>query len=217
MRFLLESAGSFGLARSRQPFFCLLTIIGLLLWASPAFAQSDALTLPRNLAQLVDESELIVQGRITSVTLEPHAQLNHLQTVVITLQVEETLKGANLASYTFRQAAIGRRDQQEKMGYRVGQRLLLTLIRPSVYGLSSPAGMQQGRFAITARTDGKLSATNGFGNAGLFRGLETQLQSSGTRISPEVHGLISQQKAEPVPLEQLKSLIRSIATGNSPQ
>jgi hypothetical protein len=217
MRPHFGSTGSLRFARSSQAFFYLLVVLSFLPWAPPASTQSDALTLPRNLAQLVDESELIVQGRVTSVTLEPHAQLNNLQTVVVTLQVEETLKGAAPASYTFRQAAIGRREQQQMMGYRVGQRLLLTLIRPSFYGLSSPAGMQQGRFSIAAGPNGKLHASNGVSNAGLFRGLETQLQASGTHISPEIHGMIAQQKTEPLPLDQLKILIRSIATRNSPQ
>lgn len=197
--------------------FLLCVGIGAVLTAPPACAQSSALTLPRNLLQLVDESELVLQGRVTSVTLEPHQQLIHLLTVVVTLQVEENLKGTTPATFTFRQAAIDQRDQQQKMGYRVGQHLLLTLIRPSVYGLSSPAGMQQGRFSIFAGPDGKLRASNGFGNAGLFRGLDSQLQSGATRVSPEVRTMLAQAEPGPVPLKELKTLIRTITTRNSPQ
>jgi hypothetical protein len=209
--------GTLPLVSSRKTLLVLFAVLSLFLCPHPAFPQSHALTLPRNLVQLVDESELVVQGRITSVMLEPHAQLNNLLTVVVTLQVEETLKGTIVGTYTFRQAAIDRRDQQQKMGYRVGQRLLLTLIRPSVYGLTSPAGMQQGRFSIIAGADGKLQATNGFGNAGLFRGLDTELPTYGTHISPEVRAMVAQANPGPIPLDDLKRLIRSLATRNSPQ
>jgi hypothetical protein len=194
-----------------------LSAFWLAVLAFPAFPQSDALTLPRNLVQLVDESEVVVLGRVTSVTLEPHAQLNNLLTVVVTLQVEDSLKGTTPAIYTFRQAAIEKRDQQQRMGYRVGQHLLLTLIRPSAYGLSSPAGMQQGRFSIAAGPGGKLQATNGFGNAGLLRGLDSQFRAHGTRVAPQVQALLEQPKTGPLPLDDLKSLIRSIAGRNSQQ
>jgi hypothetical protein len=197
--------------------FLLCVGIGGFFTAPAACAQSSALTLPRNLLQLVDESELVLQGRVTSVTLEPHQQLNHLLTVVVTLKVEENLKGTTPATFTFRQAAIDQRDQQQKMGYRVGQHLLLTLIRPSVYGLSSPAGMQQGRFSILTGADGKLLATNGFGNAGLFRGLDSQLQTGATRVSPEVRTMLTQTEPGPVPLKELKTLIRTITSRNSLQ
>jgi hypothetical protein len=209
--------GTLPLLSSHKTLLELFAVLSLFLWPHPAFPQSYALTLPRNLVQLVDESELIVQGRVTSVMLEPHAQLNNLLTIVVTLQVEETLKGTIVGTYTFRQAVIDRRDQQQKMGYRAGQRLLLTLIRPSVYGLTSPAGMQQGRFSIVVGADGKLHATNGFGNAGLFRGLDTELPTYGTQVSPEVRAMVAQANPGPIPLDDLKRLIRSLATRNSPQ
>lgn len=197
--------------------FLLCVGIWCLLMAPAACAQSSALTLPRNLLQLVDESELVLQGRVTNVTLEPHQQLNHLLTVVVTLQVEENLKGSTPATFAFRQAVIDRRDQQQKMGYRVGQHLLLTLIRPSVYGLSSPAGMQQGRFSIVSGPDGVLRVSNGFGNAGLFRGLDSQLPAAGARVSPEIRSMLAQTEPGPVSLKELKSLIRTITTRNSRQ
>ena len=183
--------------------------------AAPASAQSNALTLPRNVGQLVDESHTVLQGWVASVALEPHPQLKNLMTVVVTLQVEEALKGEAVKTYTFSQAVIDKRDVQEKMGYRVGQHLLLILIKSNSYGLSSTAGMEQGRFRINAGGPGKLLATNGFGNAGLFRGLDSQLQSKGLRVPPEVQTMLMKSGTGPVPLEQLKSLIRTIAAADS--
>jgi hypothetical protein len=194
------------------PFF----FAALSLFFSPAttLAQSEALTLPRNLTQLVDESAVILQGRVTAVSLVPHAQLTNLLTVVVTVQVEDTMKGASVPTYTFRQAVIDRRDQQQLLGYRVGQHLLLALIRPSVYGLSSPAGMQQGRFAISPASGGKLQATNGFGNTGLLQGIDAYLRSSATPVSPQVRAMLAEPKPGPLPLDELKTLMRTLATRN---
>jgi len=82
--------------------------------------------------------------------------------------------------------------------------LLLILIKSNSYGLSSTAGMEQGRFRISAGGPGKLLATNGYGNAGLFRGLDSQLQSKGLRVPPEVQTMLMKSGAGPVPLEHLK-------------
>lgn len=178
-------------------------------------AQSDAITLPRNIGELVSESQVVVQGWVTAVTLEPHEQLRNLMTVVVTLQVEETLKGETLKTLTFRQAVIDKRDQQQHMGYQVGQHVLLVLMKPSKFGLTSPAGMEQGRFQVESPGAGKLYATNGLRNAGLFRGLDSQLKVKGVRITPEVHDMVTKHGVGSVPLEQLKSLIRAIVATDS--
>jgi hypothetical protein len=179
--------------------------------ASPARAQRDALTLPRNLAELVSEAHVVVEGQVLSVTLETHPQLKQLTTVVVTLRVDEALKGPAGESYTFRQAVLDPRDLRDKMGYRPGQNVLLLLIRPNQYGLSSPAGFEQGRFRVAAGADGKLHAANRFGNAGLFRDLPVQMQARGLRVPAEAQDVVARAAAGPVPLAALKSLIRTLA------
>lgn len=181
----------------------------------PTLAQSDAITLPRNIGELVSESQVVVQGWVTAATLEPHDQLRNLMTVVVTLQVEETLKGTTLKTLTFRQAVIDKRDQQQQMGYHVGQHVLLVLMKPSKFGLTSPAGMEQGRFQIESPGTGKLYATNGLRNAGLFRGLDSQLKVKGIHVSPEVHEMVTKPSVGAVSLEHLKSLIRTIVATDS--
>jgi hypothetical protein len=181
----------------------------------PSSAQSNAIALPRNLGELVLESETVVQGWVTSVTLEPHTQLKNLMTVVVTLRVEDTLKGNSAKIYTFRQAVIDRKDLREKLGYRPGQHVLMILYKTSQFGLASPAGMEQGRFRVEAASNGKLVATNGFANAGLFRGLDSQLKTKGLRLEPEIQTMISKPVTGPIPLEHLKSLIRTLTATNS--
>jgi hypothetical protein len=207
-------SGRFHRSIPSYAFATLVFCAGSLILASSASAQSNAITLPRNLGELVSESHVVVQGWVTGVTLEPHDQLKNLMTVVVTLQVEETLKGENLKTLTFRQAVIDKRDQQQNLGYRKGQHLLLVLIKPSKFGLTSPAGMEQGRFLIGPQGLGKFSATNGLGNAGLFRGLNSELQARRIRLAPEVQEMIAKSGTGPVSLEFLKSLIRTIAAAD---
>jgi len=186
-----------------------------LLSALPSSAQSNAITLPRNLGELVLESETVVQGWVTSVTLEPHTQLRNLVSVVVAMRVEDTLKGSATNSYTFRQAVIDRKDLREKLGYRTGQHLLMILYKTSQFGLTSPAGMEQGRFRIESASSGKQMATNGFGNAGLFRGLDSQLKARSLQLEPEIQAMILNPGVGPASLDQLKSLIRTIAATKS--
>jgi hypothetical protein len=164
-----------------------LVLVSLLV--ASASAQSNAITLPRNLADLVSESPTVVQS-------------------------EDTLKGKSTGTYTFRQAVFDVRDQERRLGYRAGQHVLLLLIRPSEYGLASPAGMEQGRFRIEPGPDGKLKAVNGFGNVGLFRDLPVGLQQS-PALSVEARRMIAQPSPGPVGLDHLKAVIRTIASMKS--
>ena len=207
---LIRSAVSRRLIRSRAfavVVFCICTLSS----GRSSWAQSNAITLPRNLGELVFESETAVQGWVTSVTVEPHAQLKNLMTVVVTIRVEDILKGSTPTSYTFRQAVIDRKDLREKLGYRAGQHILIILYKTSQFGLTSPAGMEQGRFYIESGSNGSLVARNGFGNVGLFRGLDSQLKAKGLRLEPEMQAVVVGSEAGPVSLEQLKRLIRMIA------
>ena len=202
--------------RSRSGnFFAFLTLLFCtLVCGIPTPAQSSALTVPRNLAQLVAESQIVIQGQVINVDLKPHENLKNLMTVVVTLQVEDSLKGYADKTYTFSQAVIDKIDLQRRMGYSVGQHLLLVLIKPSAYGLSSPAGMEQGRFRIERGAQGKLLATNGFSNAGLFRGVDSELRGKRLRISPEAQAMVAKPGTGPVDLDGLKNLIRAIAGAN---
>jgi hypothetical protein len=203
-------------ARIIRNTFAILTLcICTLLSGLPSCAQSNAITLPRNLEELVLESETIVQGWVISVASEPHPQLKNLMTVVVTMRVEDTLRGNPARSYTFRQAVIDRRDLQGELGYRTGQHVLMILYKTSQFGLASPAGMEQGRFRIESGSDRRLVAINGYSNAGLFRGLDSQLKTKGQRLEPEIQAIISKPVAGPIPLEQLKSLIRTLTATNS--
>jgi hypothetical protein len=178
----------------------------LLLAATPAAAQRGAYTRPRNMAELVSQSAVIVRGVVVSAKVEPHPELTHLSTVVVTLRVAETLKGDAAGTFTFRQFIWDLRDRHDAAGYRKGQQLLLLMNPVTRYGLTSPAGLEQGRFRISRDAAGREIAVNGYGNAGLLRNLAEELKSRRVQVSPRLATLIEQHQSGPVSFDDLRDL-----------
>jgi hypothetical protein len=176
----------------------------------PLAAQRGALVQARNLGELVSQSSTIVRGAITTTRVEPHPELNNLYTVVVTLRVRETLKGEAGATFTFRQFIWDVRDRNNAAGYRKGQDVILLLNPVTRYGLTSPAGLDQGRFLISRDAMGREVASNGRGNAGLFRGLAEQLKSKRLKAAPHLSTLMSQQLPGPIQLQDLRDLVRNL-------
>jgi hypothetical protein len=189
---------------------CLLLAAALAVTA-PASAQRGALTVSRNLDQLADRSALIVRGHVISARVEKHPDLQGLDTVVVTLQVHETLKGKPRKTHTFRQYFWDIRDRFDAAGYRKGQHLLLLLIEPSAQGLSSPAGLDQGRFRIERDASGREVAVNGQGNYRLFSGLAADAAKEGATLSPASMRLVESDRSGPVAVAELSRLIRELA------
>lgn len=184
-----------------------LALLAAMILAAPAWAQQGALTVPRNLQQLTDRAAHIVRGNVVSARMERHPELG-LPMLVLTMHVRETLKGPHRESVTFRQYIWDYRDRISAVDYRKGDDVLLLMIAPSRYGLSSPAGLEQGRFRITRDAQGREMAVNGHGNALLFDGLEAQAAKEGTVLSATSARLLRQPPRGPVELRQLTGLIR---------
>jgi hypothetical protein len=186
-------------------------LISLMLLSCTALAQRGALTAPRSIDQLSQEAALIVRGHVTSAKVEPHPQLHNLMTVLVTMDVEETLKGTRSKSIQFRQYIWDIRDQIDAARYGKGEDLLLMLGPVSQYGLTSPVGLQQGRFRITRDSMGQAMAANGNGNLRLFEATEQQAQARGMKLSQRVTTMVRQNRPGPVPLADLEDVIRSFA------
>lgn len=176
-----------------------------------ASAQQGALTVQRNLDQLTDRAALILRGKIVSARVEKHPDLAGLDTVVVTLQVRETLKGAPRKTHTFRQYLWDIRDRLNANGYFKGQDVLLFLIEPSAWGLSSPAGLEQGRFRIERDAAGHEVAVNGHGNFRLFAGLAAEAAKEGTILSPASLRVVDAPPTGPVAVGDLTRLVRELA------
>lgn len=177
-------------------------------------AQRGALVVPQNLAELVDQAQTVVVGRVVSARAEKHPQFENLNTVVVTLRVEEVWKGSAERTFTFRQYVWDIRDVASVLGYGKGGEFLLLLIPPSQYGLSSPAGLDYGRFRILRDPRGTRAALNGFGNVGLFRGISAQLRQKGIELSPGPAALVAQHQRGPIALDELKAIIQQLAGEN---
>jgi hypothetical protein len=196
------------LRRCARP--CLL-VLAAFLAAAPALAQRGAMTVPRNLDQLTDRASDIVRGTVISARVEKHPELANLDTVVVTLRVRETLKGDVQGTFTFRQYVWDVRDGWDAAGYRKGQDMLLLMVAPSRLGLSSPAGMEQGRFRIQRDRSGREMAVNGAGNRQLFEGLPAAAEQAGIALTAKQAGLVAKHRGGPVELGELEAMIRSFA------
>ena len=194
--------------------FLLLSVLGLALLASaPAAAQRGAITVSRNLSQLTDRAGIIVRGNVISAKVEKHPELGG-HTIVVTLRVKKTLKGQVGDTFVFRQYIWDIRDRYDAAGYQKGQEVLLMMLTPNRYGLTSPAGMDQGRFRILRNREGKEVAVNGVGNFKLFHGMEAQVQAKAARLSPQLAKMLQEKRARPVPVQDLELLITDSVKGS---
>ena len=130
---------------------------------------------------------------------------------MVTLRVSETLKGRAQDSYTFRQYIWDVRDRYDVAGYRKGQELLLLMNGSSRYGLTSPVGLEQGRFRIQRDRSGREVAVNGAGNARLFERLHDTPRQGGRGA----HGAAGEPRRQaprgPLALDELAAMIRAYA------
>jgi hypothetical protein len=176
----------------------------------PAVAQRGALTLPRNLDELTDRAQDIVRGTVLDARVEKHPELGNLDTIVVTLRVREAIKGAAGDTYTFRQYIWDLRDPDDVAGYRKGQELLLLMNGPSRYGLTSPVGLEQGRFRIERDRSGREVATNGAGNLRLFERLQ-DAPGKPAALTERQSNLVAKHRRGPVALDELEAMIRACA------
>ena len=194
-----------------KPWHAAAILAATLVLSTPLAAQRGALVQSRNLGELVSQSSTILRGSIISAKVEPHPELSSLSTVVVTLRVRETLKGEAGATLTFRQFIWDVRDRFDAAGYRKGQDVVLLLNPVTRYGLTSPAGMDQGRFLISRDAMGREVVVNGRGNAGLFRGLAGQLKRRRLKVAPHLSALVDQPLPGPLSLQDLRDMVRDLS------
>jgi hypothetical protein len=178
--------------------------------ATPASAQQGGMTVPLDLARMVDESENVVLARVTDVKAEKHPQLQNLDTVVVTLDIIEPLKGGPGRQYSFRQYVFDIRDRDSKLGYRVGDEVVLLLRRPSAQNLTSPVGFEQGRFRVERDAQGNRFLRNGIDNAALFDGVDKTAPTLKNHISPAVQQMVVQHRSGPISYEDFRSFVQGV-------
>ena len=198
--------------RSTLAVVAALALFAALFVAVPLAGQHGARVIHRNLAELVGDAGIIVHGRVLSVRSEPHPQYQNLMTVVVTLDVIELLKGQSGAPFTYRQYVWDQRDAQSRLGYKVGDEVLLLMTTPHPQtGLSSPAGLEQGRFRFSLDAQGNRLVSNGFNNGQLFRGMDPASNSKLQSLNVQARTMVTQHRSGPIAYDQLKSVIQALA------
>jgi hypothetical protein len=175
--------------------------------SSAAHAQRGAITLPRNLADLSSNAGQIIQGRVVSATVEPDPRYNHLQTLVLTLAVDDVLKGQAPTTFTFREFLWDVRDISDHAGYHLGDEVLLFLNGPTPLGFITPVGLQQGRFRVVKGADGQDYAINANQNSGLFDNVVRSGALNAAKLSVKSRATVQSFQRGPIPLTALKESV----------
>jgi hypothetical protein len=192
--------------------WCAFTVLaGVNLLSTPAaHSQITASVARANLTHLVDNAQIIVHGHVVSAVLEAHPQFQNLQTVLVTVAVAKTFKGPATPSITFRQFVWNVKDGDGAGGYQKSEELILFLNPTSLYGLTSPVGMEQGHFHVTRDAKGNRYAVNGRGNLGLFTDVEDKAVERGVVLSPQARTMMSKNGGK-VSLATLEETIQVLA------
>lgn len=178
--------------------------------AVPAWAQNHAYTAPADLDTLVQTANTIVRGSVVSANIEPLPNFPNLRSVVVTLSVTRILKGKPTSTLTFRQFLWDAHDSSVFASYKQSGELLLFLNPVSTYGLTSPVGLEQGRFRVLRDSKGTQYVLNGRGNLGLFNQVSTKADARGISFSPEVQAMLSKPSGR-VRLDSFESAIQALA------
>lgn len=184
----------------------------LILFSFPAHGQEPSPLPSPSLDEMVVHADRIVQAQVVSTHVEPHPRFHHLNTVVVTLRVEDTLKGKPATTLQFRQYLSGWGRGEEVARYENGEDILLLLHPDSRYGLTSPVGLDAGRFRLQQQ-DGQTVATNGRDNVGLFRSTAQQAQKEGIALPQRAVSMMRTTASGPVSLDDLKETIRAFVKG----
>jgi len=184
-------------------------VLAVILSFCPLSAQY--MVRPVNLAYLAQRADVIIQGRVISVSHEPLPGYPNIPTVKVMLEVENMVRGPAGKTYTIRELYVGLKSREGKQDYGIGQRLLLFLPSPSQYGLSSPIGMGQGRFLIAGSAGDGATIVNEYGNTGLFRNVERDANAAGKRLTANQSRIAAVENG-PVSLSEFVSLVGSLTS-----
>jgi len=172
----------------------------------PVMAQ---IARPVDLVEMSQLAGRVVVGHCTAVTTETLPGYNHTFVTKVTLAVHQVLKGGPTQTFSFLQ--YGKPNDlglPHLKSYRKGDEVLLLLYPPSKIGLTSPVGIEQGRFMITTAADGTKLAQNGRGNLNLLPNLPASL-SAEERVE-----LTEANQGQPVRLALLTKVLQRLIDQN---
>ena len=198
-------------SRFKIPVICVLSICFIVLGITDV---RGAGVKKRNVADLVSLSDLIVVGKVVSVSDGLDGNVPYTE---ITMDVSESIKGELGRFYTFRQFGL---MQPRDMGngytnlnvtpdgwprFKEGEDVVLFLYKAAALtGLRTTVGLFQGKFNVK---DGHV--TNEIDNQGLFEEVSVDVKS----LSEEEQKLL-QAKKGPMKVETFTSFVRKAVQGN---
>ena len=112
--------------------------------SQPSIAQNFGSTV--SLHQMTRDSGYIFAGKVTGIERVAASPAADVSTVRITFQVEQGIRGVRTGQTLVIREWVGLWEQGER--YRLGERVLLFLYRPSQLGLTSPVAGPLGRFTV---------------------------------------------------------------------
>ena len=131
-------------------------------------------TIRMNLERLIQDAGIIIRGTVTAVESRPDKQTGYRATFV-TLRVDENFYGAPDNEVTFKVYAgrSGKVRLADMPRFAPGEEVYSMWYKPSAAGFSSPVGMGQGKFSMSAADpSGKRYVKNGVSNRSLFTGMK---------------------------------------------
>ncbi len=184
--------------------------LGFFFLVVPAFSQGGGSAAQADLDQLVQSAENIVRGQVISATIEPHPQFPNLQTVLVTLSVSKVLKGSAGGTLTFREFLWDARDASVLARYKGAGEVVFFLNPVSHYGLTSPVGLEQGRFRVMRDQKGARYVVNGRGNLGLFNQVSEKAALRGIALSKPVRQMLAGTGGKAA-LESFETVVQMLA------
>ena len=203
----------------KKTLICILGLCVIGLGVLPLYSTS---MVKMNVADLINHSDLIVVGRIVSLT--DGFDGNNLPYTEITIQISETLKGSIRGTHTFRQFGLLKPRKVGNGRMYVGvspdgfpkfssdEEVMLFLYQTTALGFQPIIGLMQGKFDIK---DGIVA--NGINNLGLFDKVtvdESKIQVAVEASILEESGAplneAAQQKMMQLKLEEEKHSIKKL-------
>ena len=179
------------------------------LFAGSLQAQRGAIVRPTPLNELSERADRIVHVHVISARIEPLEKYQHFSSVVVTVSVEDTLKGPAAKQITFRQLIWDARDRYDLAGYRKGREFLMFLLNPNADGLSGTVGLDQGRMEVMHEASGETVVHPKLPSRMLLRGAQEAAARKGTSL-PQSLRIAAQTDRSTFLLADMKTAVREL-------
>jgi len=188
------------------------------LLAAPAGGPQASRVRALSLPEMVADAGAIFAGLVTGVS---GGRVRGLPVTRVTFQVEENVRGAGSETVTL--TFLGGR-LPGGLPYRVagmpvfrpGQRVVLLAYQDSAIGLTSPVGLYQGHFPITAGPGGRERVTATGPRQRLLEGVEALAGGSTTALPPEAGQGAAAMAPRSFPYREFLETLRDLASREGP-